>query len=432
MIKMSTIYDIQAREILDSRGNPTVEVDVILAGGAVGRAAVPSGASTGEHEAIELRDGDKNRFLGKGVSKAVKNVTDKILPKLQGVDALDQLTVDRIMLDLDGTETKSKLGANAILAVSLANAKAAAEAIGIPLFKYLGGPNAKVLPVPMANVINGGAHSDAPIDFQEFMIMPLGLPTFSEGLRAITETFHALKGVLKKRGLSTAVGDEGGFAPNLKSVEDALETIIQAIKNAGYKPGKDIYLTLDPASSEFYDGNSKYTFKKSTGETITGDDLVNFYDKLTAKYPIVSIEDGCGESDWTTWKKLTDRIGDRVQLVGDDLFVTNVKFLKKGIDTGTANSILVKVNQIGSLTETLDAVQLAQMNKYTAVLSHRSGETEDATIADIAVATNCGQIKTGSLSRSDRLAKYNQLLRIEQILGRNAVYAGMTALPKSK
>src|SRR5664279_1369259 len=429
---MSTIYDIQAREILDSRGNPTVEVDVILAGGAVGRAAVPSGASTGEHEAIELRDGDKRRFGGKGVSKAVKNVTDKIFPALQGVDALDQLTVDRIMIDLDGTETKSKLGANAILAVSLANAKAAAEAIGIPLFKYLGGPNAKTLPVPMANVINGGAHSDAPIDFQEFMIMPLGLPTFSEGLRAITETFHALKAVLKKKGCSTAVGDEGGFAPKLGSVEEAIETIIQAIKDAGYKPGKDIYLTLDPAASEFYDGNAKYTFKKSTGETITGDDLVAFYAKLAAKYPIVSIEDGCGESDWATWKKLTDKLGNKVQLVGDDLFVTNVKFLQKGIDTGTANSILVKVNQIGSLTETLDAVQLAQMNKYTAVLSHRSGETEDSTIADIAVATNCGQIKTGSLSRTDRTAKYNQLLRIEQLLGKNAVYAGLGALKKAK
>ena len=421
---MSTIYDIQAREILDSRGNPTVEVDVTLAGGAVGRAAVPSGASTGEHEAIELRDGDKKRFLGKGVTKAVKNVTDKIFPALEGVDALDQLTVDRIMLDLDGTETKSKLGANAILAVSLANAKAAAEAIGIPLFKYLGGPNAKVLPVPMANVINGGAHSDAPIDFQEFMIMPLGLPTFSEGLRAITETFHALKGVLKKRGLSTAVGDEGGFAPKLKSVEDALETIIQAIKDAGYKPGKDIYLTLDPAASEFYVGNAKYTFKKSTGKTVTGDDLVAFYAKLVAQYPIVSIEDGCGESDWATWKKLTDKIGDKVQLVGDDLFVTNVKFLQKGIDTGTANSILVKVNQIGSLTETLDCIELAKTHAYTAVISHRSGETEDATIADIAVATNAGQIKTGSLCRTDRVAKYNQLLRIEEELGQSAIFGG--------
>jgi len=427
---MSTIYDIQAREVLDSRGNPTVEVDVILAGGAMGRAAVPSGASTGEHEAIELRDGDKKRFLGKGVSKAVANVTEKILPKLRGVDSLDQLTVDRIMLDLDGTETKAKLGANAILAVSLANAKAAAEAIGVPLFKYLGGPNAKVLPVPMANVINGGAHSDAPIDFQEFMIMPLGLPTFSEGLRAITETFHALKAVLKKRGLSTAVGDEGGFAPKLDSVEDAVESMLAAIKDAGYKAGKEIYLALDVAASEFYDGNGKYTFKKSTGKTVTGDDLVAFYAKLCGKYPIVSIEDGCAESDWVTWKKLTDKIGDKVQLVGDDLFVTNVKFLQKGIDTGTANSILVKVNQIGSLTETLDAVSLAQNHSYTAVLSHRSGETEDATIADIAVATNCGQIKTGSLSRSDRLAKYNQLLRIEQLLGRNAVYAGKMALPK--
>jgi enolase len=429
---MSTIIDILAREILDSRGNPTVEVDVFLAGGAVGRAAVPSGASTGEHEAIELRDGDKRRYLGKGVSKAVKNVTGKILPALRGVDALDQLTVDRIMLELDGTETKSKLGANAILAVSLATAKAAAEAIGIPLFKYLGGPNAKVLPVPMANVINGGAHSDAPIDFQEFMIMPLGLPTFSEGLRAITETFHALKAVLKKRGLSTAVGDEGGFAPKLDSVEDAIECMLQAIKDAGYKAGKDIFLALDVAASEFYDGNAKYTFKKSTGKTVTGDDLVSFYARLCAKYPIVSIEDGCAEGDWTTWKKLTDKLGDTVQLVGDDLFVTNVKFLQRGIDTGTANSILVKVNQIGSLTETLDAVQLAQTHHYTAVLSHRSGETEDATIADIAVATNCGQIKTGSLSRSDRLAKYNQLLRIEQILGSNAVYAGLTALPKGR
>jgi enolase len=427
---MSTIYDIEAREVLDSRGNPTVEVDVILAGGAVGRAAVPSGASTGEHEAIELRDGDKKRFLGKGVGKAVRNVTEKILPALEGVDALDQLTVDRIMIDLDGTDTKSKLGANAILAVSLANAKAAAEALGLPLFKYLGGPNAKVLPVPMANVINGGAHSDAPIDFQEFMIMPHGLPSFGEGLRAITEVFHALKSVLKKRGLSTAVGDEGGFAPKLDSVEDAVESILQATKDAGYKAGKQIYLALDVASSEFYNGNGTYTFKKSTGKTITGDELVDFYVKLCNRYPIVSIEDGCAEGDWKNWKTLTEKLGNKVQLVGDDLFVTNVKFLQKGIDTGTANSILVKVNQIGSLTETLDAVQLAQTNRYTAVLSHRSGETEDATIADIAVATNCGQIKTGSLSRSDRLAKYNQLLRIEQILGGNAVYAGLTALPR--
>jgi enolase len=429
---MSTIYDIQARQVLDSRGNPTVEADVILAGGAVGRAAVPSGASTGEHEAIELRDGDKKRFSGKGVTKALKNITEKILPALQDTDALDQLTVDKIMLDLDGTETKSKLGANAILAVSLANAKAAAEALGMPLFKYLGGPNAKVLPVPMANVINGGAHSDAPIDFQEFMIMPHGLPSFSEGLRAITEIFHALKSVLKKRGFSTAVGDEGGFAPKLDSVEDAIESILQATKDAGYKAGKQIFLALDVAASEFYNGDGSYTFKKSTGKTVSGEQLVDFYVELCSRYPIVSIEDGCAESDWKNWKTLTEKLGQKLQLVGDDLFVTNVKFLQKGIDTGTANSILVKVNQIGSLTETLDAVELARSNRYTAVLSHRSGETEDSTIADIAVATNCGQIKTGSLSRSDRLAKYNQLLRIEQMLGRNAVYAGLTALPRTK
>jgi len=421
---MSNIYDIQAREILDSRGNPTVEVDVILAGGAVGRAAVPSGASTGEHEALELRDGDKKRYLGKGTRNAVRNVTGKILPALRGVDALDQLTVDRIMLDLDGTETKSKLGANAILAVSLATAKAAAEAIGIPLFKYLGGPNAKVLPVPMANVINGGAHSDAPIDFQEFMIMPKGFDTFSRGLQAITEVFHSLKAVLKHRGLSTAVGDEGGFAPKLKSADDAIEAILQATRDAGYKAGKQVFLALDVASSEFHTGNGNYVFKKSTGRKLTGDELVDYYAKLCAKYPIVSIEDGCAENDWSNWKRLTEKLGDKVQLVGDDLFVTNVKFLRRGIETGTANSILVKVNQIGSLTETLDAVELAQDNGYTAVISHRSGETEDATIADIAVATNAGQIKTGSLSRTDRVAKYNQLLRIEQILGRNAVYGG--------
>ncbi len=429
---MTKIQNIQAREILDSRGNPTVEVDVTLQCGITGRAAVPSGASTGEHEAVELRDGDKKRYLGKGVKNAVTNVNTKIAKALAGVEALDQLTVDATMLKLDGTETKSKLGANAILAVSLANAQAAAKALGQPLFKYIGGPNAKVLPVPMANVINGGAHSDAPIDFQEFMVMPHGLPTFSEGLRAITEIFHALKSVLKKRGLSTAVGDEGGFAPKLNSVEDALDSMALAVKNAGYKLGKDIFFALDVASSEFYNHDGTYTFKKSTGKTITGAELVDFYAKLCKDYPIVSIEDGCAEGDWKHWKMLTDKIGDKVQLVGDDLFVTNVKFLKKGIDTGTANSILVKVNQIGSLTETLDAVELAQTNGYTAVLSHRSGETEDATIADIAVATNCGQIKTGSLSRSDRLAKYNQLLRIEQILGKNAVYAGKNALPKAR
>ncbi len=429
---MSKIQNIEAREILDSRGNPTVEVDVTLECGSAGRAAVPSGASTGEHEAIELRDGDKKRFGGKGVLKAVANANTKIKSALIGVDSLDQLTVDAIMLKLDGTETKSKLGANAILAVSLANAKAAAAMLGQPLFKYLGGPNAKVLPVPMANVINGGAHSDAPIDFQEFMIQPHGFSTFSEGLQAITEVFHALKSVLKKKGLSTAVGDEGGFAPKLESTEAAIEAILQAVKDAGYKAGKQINLALDVAASEFYTGNETYTFKKSHGRKLTGDEMVSFYAELCAKYPIVSIEDGCAEGDWVTWKKLTDKLGNKVQLVGDDLFVTNVKFLQKGIDTGTANSILVKVNQIGSLTETLDAVSLAQNNGYTAVLSHRSGETEDATIADIAVATNCGQIKTGSLSRTDRTAKYNQLLRIEQLLGKNAVYAGLGALKKSK
>ncbi|MEC8927576.1 MAG: phosphopyruvate hydratase [Verrucomicrobiota bacterium] len=421
---MTSIVDIRAREILDSRGNPTVEADVFLDCGALGRAAVPSGASTGVNEALELRDGGK-LYCGKGVQKAVKNINTKIRAELLGHDATDQLAVDHAMLGLDGTPTKAKLGANAILAVSLANAKAAADALGQPLYNYLGGPNAKVLPVPMANVINGGAHSDAPIDFQEFMIMPKGLPTFSEGLRAITEIFHALKGVLKKRGLSTAVGDEGGFAPQLDSTEDAIECILAATKAAGYKAGKQIYLALDVASSEFYDAKKKrYIFKKSTGDKLTADDMVAFYDKLTKKYPIISIEDGCDENDWAGWKKLTDKIGDRVQLVGDDLFVTNVKFLQKGIDNATANSILVKVNQIGSLTETLDAVELAHINNYTSVLSHRSGETEDATIADIAVATNCGQIKTGSLSRSDRTAKYNQLLRIEEELGDSAVYGG--------
>ena len=422
---MTTIIDIQAREILDSRGNPTVEADVILESGAMGRAAVPSGASTGVNEAVELRDGVKKRYLGKGVQKAVKNIESQILPELLGRDSTDQVGVDGAMIALDGTATKSKLGANAILAVSLATAKASANALGQPLYKYIGGPNAKVLPVPMANVINGGAHSDAPIDFQEFMVMPTGLPTFSEGLRAITEIFHALKGVLKKRGLSTAVGDEGGFAPQLKSTEDAIECILAATKAAGYKAGKQIFLALDVASSEFYDSKKKrYIFKKSDGTKMTADQIVDFYAKLTKKYPIISIEDGCDENDWAGWKKLTDKIGDRVQLVGDDLFVTNTKFLQKGIDTNTANSILIKVNQIGSLTETLDAVELAHNNNYTSVLSHRSGETEDATIADLAVATNCGQIKTGSLSRSDRTAKYNQLLRIEQELGSSAIYGG--------
>ena len=421
----TTITAITAREIIDSRGNPTVEVDVKLACGALGRAAVPSGASTGEHEAIELRDGDKKRYGGKGTLKAVANVKSAIAPALIGFDALDQVGVDRAMIKLDGTSTKSKLGANAILGVSLATAKAAAQAVGQPLYKYLGGPNAKVLPVPMMNIMNGGAHSDAPIDFQEFMIMPVGAKSFAEGLRYGCEVFHALKKVLKEKGLATAVGDEGGFAPKLESTEAALDAIALAVKNAGYKLGKDIYLALDVASSEFYVAAKKqYVFKKSDGRVLSGDDIVAFYKELVAKYPIISIEDGCAEGDWATWKKLTDAIGDKIQLVGDDLFVTNTEFLKRGIDTGTANSILVKVNQIGSLTETLDAVEMAKEAKYTAVISHRSGETEDTTIADIAVATNAGQIKTGSLCRTDRVAKYNQLLRIEEELGSSAIYGG--------
>jgi enolase len=421
----TTISAITAREIIDSRGNPTVEVDVRLASGVLGRATVPSGASTGEHEALELRDGDKQRYLGKGTLKAVANVKAKIAPVLIGHDACDQVGIDRAMLKLDGTTTKAKLGANAILGVSLATAHAAASALGQPLYKYLGGPNAKVLPVPMMNIMNGGAHSDAPIDFQEFMIMPTGARCFSDGLRMGCEVFHSLKKVLKEKGLSTAVGDEGGFAPKLESAEAALDAIALAIKNAGYKLGKDIHLALDVASSEFYVAEKKhYVFKKSSGQVLSGDEMVEFYRKLTAKYPIVSIEDGCAEGDWATWKKLTDAIGDRVQLVGDDLFVTNTEFLRKGIATGTANSILVKVNQIGSLTETLDAVEMAKEAGYTAVISHRSGETEDVTIADIAVATNAGQIKTGSLCRTDRVAKYNQLLRIEEELGASAIYGG--------
>jgi len=421
----TTITAIHAREILDSRGNPTLEADVHLAGGAIGRAAVPSGASTGEHEAVELRDGVKGRYLGKGVSKAVGNVINHIAPELVGYNALDQITIDKTMIDLDGTSTKKKLGANAILGVSMAVARAAAAQIGQPLYKYLGGPNAKVLPVPMMNILNGGAHSDAPIDFQEFMIIPKGLPTFSEALRAGTEIFHALKGVLKDRGLSTAIGDEGGFAPKLKGAEDALDSIALAVKKAGYKLGDQIAIALDVASSEFYDAAKKqYVFKKSDGSRRTGAELVAYYKKLCAKYPIISIEDGCAENDWATWKLLTEALGDKVQLVGDDLFVTNVEFLRKGIEKGVANSILVKVNQIGSLTETFDAIELAKENRYTAVISHRSGETEDTTISDIAVATNAGQIKTGSLCRTDRVAKYNQLLRIEEQLGEDAVYGG--------
>ncbi len=421
----TTIVDIIGRQVFDSRGNPTVEVDVMLAGGAIGRAAVPSGASTGEHEAVELRDGDTSKYLGKGVSKAVDAVNAKIAEELVGEDATDQAMIDKIMQQLDGTKNKGNLGANAILGVSLATAKAAAEQLGLPLFQYIGGPNAKVLPVPMMNIINGGAHSDAPIDFQEFMIMPVGAPTFSEGLRYGAEVFHALKKVLHARGLSTAVGDEGGFAPALDSAEDALSVIAQAVEKAGYKLKDDICIALDVASSEFYDKEKgKYVFKKSDGSEKTAEELVDFYAGLQANYPIISIEDGCDENDWDGWKVLTDKIGAKTQLVGDDLFVTNVEFLKKGIDLGVANSILVKVNQIGSLTETLDAVELAKENKYTSVISHRSGETEDNTIADIAVATNAGQIKTGSMSRSDRIAKYNQLIRIEELLGDNAIYGG--------
>ena len=420
-----SIKKITGREIIDSRGNPTVEVDVLLESGALGRAAVPSGASTGEHEAWELRDGDKKRFLGKGVSKAVDAVNKVIAPALIGQCATGQNVLDGIMIGLDGTPNKAKLGANAILGVSLAIAKAAAAGLNLPLYKYLGGPNAKVLPVPMMNIINGGAHSDAPIDFQEFMVMPKGAPTFKEAIRYGAEIFHSLKKVLHDRGLSTAVGDEGGFAPTLKSADDALAVIAEAVDKAGYKLGEQIFIALDCAASEFYDKDKNaYVFKKSDGSIKTGAEIVDYYADLQKRYPIISIEDGCAENDWATWKLLTDKIGQTTQLVGDDLFVTNVKFLQKGIDTGTANSILVKVNQIGSLTETLDSVELAQTHGYTAVLSHRSGETEDSTIADLAVATNCGQIKTGSMSRSDRIAKYNQLLRIEEELGSTAVYGG--------
>jgi enolase len=423
------IEKVIGREILDSRGNPTVEVDVILESGVMGRAAVPSGASTGENEALELRDGDKSRYMGKGVQKAVANVNGPIAEALIGHSALDQIGVDEIMLKLDGTATKSNLGANAILGVSLATAKAAANYLDMPLYRYIGGCNTYVLPVPMMNIINGGAHSDAPICFQEFMIRPVGAPTFKEAIRWGTEVFHNLKSVLKARGLATAVGDEGGFAPKLEGTEDALNVIMEAIKKAGYEPGKDITIGLDVASSEFYeDGKYHYshlnngTKKEENGKTLTSDEQAKYMEELINKYPIDSIEDGMAENDWEGWRKLTELIGDRCQLVGDDLFVTNVKYLERGISEGCANSILVKVNQIGSLTETLRAVEMAQRNNYTAVISHRSGETEDATIADIAVATNAGQIKTGSASRSDRMAKYNQLLRIEEELGDRAVY----------
>ena len=419
----TTISRVHAREILDSRGNPTIEVDVRVESGALGRAAIPSGASTGEHEAWELRDGNKSRFGGKGVKKAVANVNDKIAPALKGWDARDQAKIDKRLIELDGTPNKNNLGANALLGVSLAVAHAAAAAENLPLFRYLGGPEARVLPVPMMNILNGGAHSDAPIDFQEFMIMPRGAPSFSEALRYGVEVFHALKSVLRDRGLSTAVGDEGGFAPNLNSAEDALESISTAIEKAGYKLGEQIFIALDPAASEFYDSkNNVYVFKKSDGSKKTADELIEYYAGLCARFPIISIEDGCAENDWTGWKKLTAKLGGKIQLVGDDLFVTNVKFLRKGIAEHVANSILIKVNQIGTLTETLATIDLAKEHQYTTVISHRSGETEDATIADIAVATNAGQIKTGSLSRSDRIAKYNQLLRIEEELGDKAVY----------
>jgi len=418
------IEKITAREVLDSRGNPTVEVDVVLECGVMGRASVPSGASTGEHEALELRDGDKNRYGGKGVQKAVENVNTVIAPALIGWSALEQRAIDHKMLELDGTPTKSKLGANAILGVSLALAKAAASYLDMPLYRYIGGVNTYVLPVPMMNIINGGSHSDAPIAFQEFMIRPVGASSFKEGLRMGAEVFHALKKVLKDRGLSTAVGDEGGFAPELEGTEDAINSILEAVKQAGYEPGKDIMIAMDCAASEFYkDGVYDYTkFEGEKGSKRTSDQQVDYLEELINKYPIDSIEDGMNENDWEGWKKLTERIGDRCQLVGDDLFVTNVEFLSKGIREKCGNSILIKVNQIGSLSETLDAIEMAHRNGYTTVTSHRSGETEDATIADIAVATNSGQIKTGSLSRSDRMAKYNQLLRIEEELGNLAVY----------
>jgi enolase len=423
---MSLILDVHARQILDSRGNPTVEVDVITENGILGRAAVPSGASTGMHEAVELRDNDKAKYMGKGVLNAVKNVNEILAKELRGIDVFEQNAIDSLMLQLDGTENKGKLGANAILGVSLAVAKAAAQESRQPLYRYIGGVNANTLPIPMMNIVNGGSHSDAPIAFQEFMIMPAGAPSFSEALRWGTEVFHNLKKILHDRGLSTAVGDEGGFAPTFEGTEDAVETILQAIEKAGYKPGQDIYLAFDCASSEFYkDGKYDYTkFEGEKGAIRTSAEQVEYLAQLAEKYPIISIEDGMDENDWEGWKLLTERIGNKVQLVGDDLFVTNVTRLQRGIDTNTGNSILVKVNQIGSLTETINAVSLAQTNGYTSVMSHRSGETEDTTIADLAVALNCGQIKTGSASRSDRIAKYNQLIRIEEELGTSARFIG--------
>jgi enolase len=424
---MSEIDFVHAREVLDSRGNPTVEAEVTLLNGVIGRAIVPSGASTGEHEAVELRDGDPSRYLGKGVLKAVENVNEKIAPALIGEDAADQAGIDKIMIELDGTENKGNLGANAILAVSLASARAAATYFELPLYRYLGGVNANILPTPMANIINGGAHADSNVDFQEFMVMPVGAPSFREGLRWVAETFHTLKSVLKARGYNTAVGDEGGFAPSLKANDEAIEVILEAITKAGYKPGTDICIALDPASSEFFE-NGKYVFKKSDKSVKSSEEMVKFYANWTRQYPIISIEDGLAENDWEGWKLLTDEIGGKVQLVGDDLFVTNSKRLAMGIEKGVANSILIKVNQIGTLTETFDAIELARRNGYSAVMSHRSGESEDAFIADLAVATGTGQIKTGSASRTDRIAKYNQLLRIEEELGVAAKYLGIKGI----
>ena len=421
----SSILAIHARQILDSRGNPTVEADVVTDSGAFGRAAVPSGASTGKHEAVELRDEDKKVYQGKGVLKAVKNVNEKIAPILEGFDIADQNEIDQVMIELDGTDNKSKLGANAILAVSLAVAKAAAEDSSLPLYRYVGGTNANTLPMPLMNILNGGAHADNKIDFQEFMIVPYGATTFSDSLRMGVEIFHHLKNVLKKKGYSTNVGDEGGFAPNLQSNDEAIDTVMQAITDAGYKPGKEVGIALDAAASEFYDNKSKkYIFKKSSGKAFSSDEMISHWEKWVKNYPIVSIEDGLDEDDWSGWQKMTKALGSKVQLVGDDIFVTNVKRLQEGIDEKVANSILIKVNQIGTLTETIDAVNLANRNGYTSIMSHRSGETEDNTIADLAVALNCGQIKTGSASRSDRVAKYNQLLRVEEDLGLSAYFPG--------
>jgi enolase len=427
---MTEIIDVLAREILDSRGNPTVEVEVLLESGYVGTAAIPSGASTGEHEAVELRDGDKNRYGGKGVLNAVQNVNDIIAEEVIGFDATDQIMIDKLMIDLDGTENKGKLGANAILGVSLAIAKAAANAMGLPLYQYLGGVNAKVLPVPMMNILNGGKHADNNVDLQEFMIVPVNAPNFRESLRMGVQTFHSLKKVLAGKGYNTAVGDEGGFAPDLKSNEEAVEVILEAIEKAGFKAGKDIYLALDPASSEFFDAQRKVYMLKSEKKELSPEKMVDYYANWVKKYPIISIEDGMAEDDWDGWKIMTDKLGNKIQLVGDDIFVTNTKRLKMGIDKGITNSILIKLNQIGTVTETLDCIEMAHRAGFTTVISHRSGETEDSTIADVAVAVNAGQIKTGSASRSDRIAKYNQLLRIEEMLGEEAQFYGKKVLRK--